>query len=152
MVAPETLRHLEFFKGMSLETVEAIINATNEVSKKGIIFNEGDKGDFMLIIIEGNVEVLTKKRKEGDYNVIAVLKPGDIIGEIALVGDKIRTAKCRTEQDKEIKVLELTEAAFSKLQTSNPKASLQIYEKTLKIIAQRFKRMAEKQDRWNFWL
>ena len=55
------------------------------------IFQEGDHGDWLYIIEDGLVEV--RKRVEGQGETpIRRLGPGDCFGEIALLGDHVRTA------------------------------------------------------------
>jgi NADH dehydrogenase len=55
------------------------------------IFREGDHGDWLYIIEDGEVEV--RKRVAGQEETpIRRLGPGDCFGEIALLGDHVRTA------------------------------------------------------------
>ena len=55
------------------------------------IFREGDHGDWLYLIEEGEVEV--RKQVAGEREVpIRRLGPGDCFGEIALLGDHVRTA------------------------------------------------------------
>jgi len=55
------------------------------------IFREGDHGDWLYIIEDGEVEV--RKRVSGQEETpIRRLGPGDCFGEIALLGDHVRTA------------------------------------------------------------
>jgi NADH dehydrogenase len=62
---------------------------------KEIIFREGDRGDRLYIIVEGEVEVVKKAAGNGEV-VIAHLGPGDCFGEMALVNDLPRMATART--------------------------------------------------------
>lgn len=54
-----------------------------------IIIGEGEKGDALYIINHGWVKVY---RKEDESRTIAELRDGDFFGEIALLGDQVRTA------------------------------------------------------------
>lgn len=54
-----------------------------------IIFHEGDIGDFLYIITEGEVEIFNKKGH------IANLGPGQYFGEMALLHQKMRIATVR---------------------------------------------------------
>jgi CPA1 family monovalent cation:H+ antiporter len=54
-----------------------------------IIIGEGDRGDALYIISRGWVKVY---KEEDESKVIAELRNGDFFGEIALLGDQVRTA------------------------------------------------------------
>ena len=45
-----------------------------------IIFNEGDSGDWVYVILSGSVEV--SKTVKGHKYILEILKPGDVFGEI----------------------------------------------------------------------
>jgi len=55
------------------------------------IFREGEHGDWLYIIEDGEVEVRKHVLGQGDV-AIRRLGPGDCFGEIALLGDHVRTA------------------------------------------------------------
>jgi NADH dehydrogenase len=55
-----------------------------------IIFHEGDIGDYLYIIVNGEVEVY--QQKEGAKKVLAKLGKGEYFGEMALLNQRSRTA------------------------------------------------------------
>lgn len=55
-----------------------------------VIFREGDTGDDMFIVHEG--EVIISKKARNAEQVLAVLKDGDFFGEMALFTDQQRSA------------------------------------------------------------
>ncbi len=57
------------------------------------IFNEGDTGDYLYIIVKGEVEVFFTR--EGKEHVIAKLGKGEYFGEMALLNQKARLATIR---------------------------------------------------------
>ena len=59
-----------------------------------IIFREGDKGEFVYTIIDGNVEII-KEDVDGGEKVLAKLGPGDYFGEMALISHKPRSATAK---------------------------------------------------------
>lgn len=65
-----------------------------------IIFKEGDKGDVMYVIQEGSVRI---SRQNGAEEVqIAVLGPGEILGEMALFDLHTRSATATVEAEARI--------------------------------------------------
>ncbi|MGD9637452.1 MAG: cyclic nucleotide-binding domain-containing protein [Alphaproteobacteria bacterium] len=64
-----------------------------------VIFNEGDIGIEAFLIVYGNVEIYKKARR------IAVLKRGDIFGEMAIIDDKPRMASAKAIGKTEITVI-----------------------------------------------
>ncbi|WP_420421095.1 FAD-dependent oxidoreductase [Simkania sp.] len=64
-----------------------------------IIFNEGDVGDYLYIIVDGEVEVFNTI--EGKENLIGKLGKGEYFGEMALLNQRSRlaTVRCLTSVD-----------------------------------------------------
>ena len=58
-----------------------------------IIFNQGDIGDYLYIIVNGQVEILQKDN--GEDHQIAILGKGEYFGEMALLNQKSRSATVR---------------------------------------------------------
>ena len=84
--------------------------------KGNIIFSEGQFGREMYIILEGEVEIFrTIDNKE---KTLAILKSGDIFGEMAIIENRPRSAS--VEAISYIKVLEFKKENFTTLLQSNP--------------------------------
>ena len=58
-----------------------------------IIFEEGKSGDWVCVVLEGSVEV--SKDVSGGKFILGKLGPGEIFGELALLGALKRTATVR---------------------------------------------------------
>jgi CRP-like cAMP-binding protein len=54
---------------------------------------EGDPGDFMVMVLEGYVEVF-KKGTDGERSLVGVAPPGKTLGEMSLIDGEPRFATC----------------------------------------------------------
>ncbi len=54
---------------------------------------EGDPGDFMVLVLEGVVEVF-KRGAEGERSLVGVAAPGKTLGEMSLIDGEPRFATC----------------------------------------------------------
>lgn len=69
-----------------------------------VLFREGDAGDFMYVIQSGSVEI---RRKVGDHErVLAVLPPGEFLGEMALINSRPRSATAVVRDPARLLVIE----------------------------------------------
>ena len=58
-----------------------------------VIFKEGNSGDWVYVVLSGAVEV--SKAIDETRFVLSTLEPGDVFGELALIGAVRRTATTR---------------------------------------------------------
>jgi len=60
-----------------------------------VIFRQGDRGDRLYIVVDGEVEMV-REESGMDAQILARLGPGDCFGEMALVNDNPRMAMARS--------------------------------------------------------
>jgi CRP-like cAMP-binding protein len=73
-------------------------------SKGDVIFEEGAAADVAYILDRGSIEISALRK--GHKIILAVLKPGAIFGEMALVlSDQKRTATAKALEDSEVTVI-----------------------------------------------
>jgi len=77
-----------------------------------VIFRQGDRGDRVYIIIDGEVEVI-REDDQGHETVLARLKANDCFGERALIKDDVRNATVRTVTN--LNALTLPRSTFTTL-------------------------------------
>ena len=82
-----------------------------------IVFREGDRGDWLYIVVEGQVDVLRNVPGRGDV-ILRTLGPGECFGEIALVGESARTATVRSRSS--VNLLAVDRDAFQALFANLP--------------------------------
>ena len=82
-----------------------------------VIFREGDRGDRLYVVVEGQVDVLRSVPGRGDVT-LRTLGQGECFGEIALAGESARTATVRSRSS--VNLLAVDRDAFQALFTNLP--------------------------------
>jgi CRP/FNR family transcriptional regulator len=79
------LAESEFFRGISPPSLRSLAAACipKRVSRREVLFHEGQEGDSLYILAAGAVQ-LFKTAEDGREVVIRTLKPGEIFGEVVL--------------------------------------------------------------------
>ncbi|GHV79939.1 Crp/Fnr family transcriptional regulator [Spirochaetia bacterium] len=102
---------------------------TRKYAKDTMIFSEGEPGDELYIIQKGAVKIA--KIADNNEILLAVLKPGDIFGEMALLESKPRTACALAYED--CVLLMVSRANFTNVVVVQP----QIIAKLTVLLAER---------------
>jgi CRP-like cAMP-binding protein len=99
------------------------------VSAGATVFEEGEAGDALYVILEGEVEL-----RIGEA-ALETLGPGDVFGEMALVDDapRVATAMAKTL----CKLVPVGRSRFLALVRQRPEFSLHL----MKVMAERLRRM-----------
>jgi len=84
-----TLRDVDLFSGVSERALESLLAITTTIRPKpgDLIFREGDKGDALYIILDGEVRISKDIHGVGE-EALAFLKAGSYFGEMALLDEK----------------------------------------------------------------
>lgn len=97
------------------------------------IFREGDSGNQMFLIVDGEVEI-RKKTTEKSTTTLATLKKGDFFGEMAMVERKPRSASAIAATN--CRLLALDQNAFTSLIEQNSEFAVRM----IKVLATRLRR------------
>ena len=96
----DTLARAGIFQGVDPEAVAALINEMDTVTfpKGTTIFNEGEPGDRLYIIVDGKIK-LARHAPDGRENLLSVMGPSDMFGELSIFdpGPRTSSAVCVTE-------------------------------------------------------
>lgn len=95
----EQLQKVELFAGLKPFALELIAQVANEESHAlgTKIFQHGDAGDKLYLILEGRVRISREVPGMGE-EALAVLGPGQIFGEMALLDESPRSADARVHE------------------------------------------------------
>ncbi len=89
-----------------------------------ILYREDDPGDCFSILLTGEIEIV-KALGTADERLLAVLCPGDFLGEMSLLDPGgLRSASVRARSD--IELAEITSEAFIALLNHQPVLSLRL--------------------------
>jgi len=96
------------------------------------IFGEGDAGDTMFIVMDGEVDLLVREI------LVEKLVQGCVLGEMALIDSVPRSATAVARTD--CRLVQINEKRFQFLVQQTPKFALQL----MRVIVERLRRMNEK--------
>ena len=95
----EQLGRIDLFSGLKPEALELIAKVAGEESHAlgTKIFQHGDAGDKLYLILEGKVRISREVPGMGE-EALAVLGPGQLFGEMALLDESPRSADARVHE------------------------------------------------------
>jgi len=116
----EQLAAVPLFEGLSKKQLRRISSLMTRIDRPAgqVLTTEGQQGYEFFIVLEGEVEV-----RQGD-RVIATRRPGDYVGEIALLDRRPRTATVVATTPVSVEVLSRSE--FVSLLAEVPELSEQV--------------------------
>jgi NTE family protein len=88
-----------------------------------VLIREGDPADCLYLVAAGRLRVVTTN-DDGDEIQLAEIGRGDLVGEMALITNRPRTATVQVLRDTHL--LRLSTAAFSRLVSDHPESSRRI--------------------------
>lgn len=136
------LKNVVIFSDLNDEELTDLMGLFIEINLKNeeILFKEGDEGKALYVISNGEIQV-SKNIKGVQEKVLAVLGPGSIVGEMALLETQRRSATAIATQDS--KLLEITRSDFNSLIEINPTAGFKIMLNIARLLSNRLRRMDE---------
>ncbi len=98
-----TLKQTKLFSGVLAEELQALEQtAVTRAYKAGqIVFQEGDDGDGVYIIIEGQVQI-SAVIGQNERRVLSRLGPGEFFGEMAVLDTEPRSATASAEENSKL--------------------------------------------------
>ena len=104
----------------------------SDVEDGTVIFDEQSPGDVMYVILSGEVDIFANGQ------LIETLGPGDLIGEMALIDSKPRSASALTRGD--CRITPVGEERFLQMVKETPSFSLHV----MRLLAERLRRTTAK--------
>ena len=118
----EFLRRIPLLEGLSDEDIEWVASFARpeDLAPGAVLTAEGEPGDSLYLVISGDLEVV-KRSGTGDVP-LARLGPGEIVGEMAVLESRPRTASVRAISP--VRVLRIPGATLLELLRTRPGASI----------------------------
>jgi CRP/FNR family transcriptional regulator, cyclic AMP receptor protein len=132
---PQTLATVPLFASLSPPQLEAVATLT-ELRHEGPgehLVGEGAPGYSLFVILEGTAAVM------GGRHLLASLGPGDFFGEVALLGENLRTATVMSTSP--VRLVVMYGSDFHVFERDFPEAS----ELMRKAMAERLRRSEERE-------
>jgi CRP/FNR family transcriptional regulator len=98
--AEVVLRRAPLFEGLDEESARALRRQMPDVklSRSEHLFMEGQEGDRLYVVLDGKIK-LTRAAADGRENLISVIGPGEMFGELSLFDPRPRTSSASAVTD-----------------------------------------------------
>ncbi len=139
------LENYELFNALSLSDRERLrpLFHLRSFSRNEVIFLKGDPGDGLFLICSGRVKICVVDR-QGSELVFTFLVKGDLLGELAIIDGKPRSAAAIAVEN--TATLYLDRKEFLEFLGSSPQACIEI----LNVLCQRLRRLSGQMEEISF--
>jgi CRP-like cAMP-binding protein len=139
----EQLRGVRFFSGLKPEALELIAKVSvEEQHPSGTkLFSHGDAGDRLYLILEGRVRISREVPGMGE-EALAVLGPGQVFGEMALLDESPRSADAIVHE--RCRLLALPKAAFDDLLFLHKDLAYEVLQSFVRLLTARLRETNDK--------
>ncbi|HWM92883.1 MAG TPA: cyclic nucleotide-binding domain-containing protein [Thermoanaerobaculia bacterium] len=141
---------IRLFREQGLSRKELITLAAFSKEKRfaagASLFQEGDEGSEMYVILEGRV-LISKFIPGAGEEALAILERGDFFGEMSLIDGEPRSAEARAYGG-QLTVLALDQETVREVLAMDPHAALEFLQLLCRLIANRLREIDEKVIGW----
>jgi CRP-like cAMP-binding protein len=139
----DALAKIDIFRDLHRDGIERIAAVCSEETYRAgeVIFQEGDVGDKLYLILEGRVRISRQVAGMGE-EALAILGPGAAFGEMSLIDDFPRSADARVHE--RCRLLVLTKSALEDLLFLDKDLAYEILWNFVKILSARLRETNDK--------
>lgn len=126
------------FKDLSTEQLSELgkLFQTKTVAEGATIFVENMQGESLYLIEKGTIKI-SKMLAERDEQVMAILGPDDVFGEMAVFVGGCRSATARVAE--QASLFSLSRDDYNKLSEINPRLCLQLTRNIISVFSERIR-------------
>jgi CRP-like cAMP-binding protein len=130
----ELLRRVPLFAKVSPAKLKLLAFTSDRVTfgADQVMFNQGDQGEDAYVVLSGTADILVNLQS-GQVKIAGV-EPNEIVGEIAILCDVVRTATVRTVTP--VEALRIRKDQFLTLLAEFPEVAIEI----MRVLADRLNR------------
>lgn len=132
----EGTRIFNDFDWQEIEALSTYMQAYR-AAPNATLFREGDRGDYMCLILGGQVNIL-KEAHDSEDKIVSSVDTGKTLGEMSMVDGEPRSATAVTADDTTLAIL--TRASFNRLIQDKPALGVKILMKVARLLSQRLRR------------
>jgi CRP-like cAMP-binding protein len=139
----EALSKVELFRGLAPRGLERVASISSEETHAAehVLFQEGDAGDKLYVIVEGKTRISRRVSGMGE-EALAVLGPGSSFGEMALIDEVPRSADAIVHE--RCKLLVLSKEALQDLMFLDKELAYEVLWNTVRILSRRLRETNDK--------
>lgn len=141
----------ELFQEQKLSTMEinflASLSQERKLAPNQVLFQEGDVGDKMYVVLDGRV-LISKQIPGAGEEALAFMERGDYFGEMALIDNRPRSADARAYDTGAVLLAIPRDVLEGILDINLKMSSLRLLKILTNLIAKRLRELDEKLTTW----
>jgi CRP-like cAMP-binding protein len=135
-------------QGLSAQELRLLATYSREerFDPENLIFAEGERGDSLYIVVDGNVRISRMVPGMGE-ECLSILDRGEVFGEMALIDDQPRSADARAHLSG-CTVFSVSRSLLEEILSMDPDASVQFLTLLCRLLCRRLRAMNERLVAW----
>lgn len=135
-------------QGLSAQELRLLAKYSHEehFTANSTIFAEGERGDCLYIVVDGSIRISRMVPGMGE-ECLAILKRGEVFGEMALIDDQPRSADARAHNGG-CTVFSISRTLLEEVLSMDPDAAVQFLTLLSKLLCRRLRAMNERLVAW----
>lgn len=137
----EMIAETQLFADSDWKYVQALASYVQcyEVSSGTVVFKEGEAGNYMCLLVKGEVEILKNDQDDTLHRIVLVTR-GKTVGEMSIIDGEPRSATCVASQASIL--LLLTKDNYTRIIKERPGLAVHILAKLAKLVSQRLRNVS----------
>jgi len=134
----QMLESAQLFSDLSRREIQTLAGYAHAyvVEKGATIFEEGHKGSFMCVVIDGRVDIF-KESDAHETKRITTIRPGKTMGEMSILDELPYSATAIAAEN--TKLVLVTKSNFDKLTEKYPDLGLRVMRKIARLLSLRLR-------------